>query len=1403
MADKDKKKSLKEQLEDIDFKSIGGLNIFDTPVSVSDTLRRIEEGREKEKIKQETEEALSLYPEGSKGFAEAAKDKTIIDAEENNEVSLGESVSNAIVSGAIKIPYGWAQLTAEIKDAIGDDVPVDQTNLAKLDAWFDSTVMGELMNYSEEKARATGSGRVVEFLTSIYGNYKLAGKPIMKAIQDPSSIKRTADGIVDKLIKAKKNGRYISSNSKNLKKTADKVKELNFGKRVKNWTGIAVGGGVTGGLIADNEDIGTWGDWLFEEGHYSSLDRTKKENSSDDALRMLKNRLKFGGEMAFPITPFFFGIGKFGKFASKYGGDAAFSTKATERWADKWIMKPFRARSDRPRPIFQGVQRLEGKQSVARNMAQELNRRVSYDYNNILQSSRKSAQVIDNPNIINDMIVNFMKNTPDVIKKGKIVFPGFKNEQVFGQSLMKLGAKQSEIDGLVANLFKYRNNMNIFKNSILKGGNLNVAPKQFNDIMNDRLQNFLSTEYKILTDKKMGAISGYKVTNDAVDAVAESYVRYAKSNGINLSKANARDAVYDIVDNVQLNPLTKTPEFVYPVQSIGADKAAQIKNIAENITAGGKFKADKAGGLIQTKSDLAAYKKLFGANQNAERVIINTMEDLGGIAARDNFYNAMREASDLLISQGKRGLVYPNRLQAITAFKGAKNQNKLKDIISSPDGLKLSANLAEEYYTSPLDGMFTNRVIADALKFGDKMPLSGITKSLAYRYMFLIPKGMTQFGKTVLGPFTHGRNFTSGAVTTISTGNASLLLTDPAVFGRAIKDAFNALQPQTMYRITKNPKYLNADADQAMYRFFLDEGMVNSSATYKEVMGIITDIGKGGDVFERMFKLFGQKMKKLSGTIDWAQDMYIAEDDIWKMINFFGENFKLKRAWNSAVKRGVIDPATGKKFTNADIPSDYDLMRKATQTVRNTLPNYAYVSDAVKATRRSPLGNFVSWPAEIMRTTGHLVKQGLMEIKDPILKRNGYERLIGLGTAYAVIPPMIVEGVRGLYGITRDQLQAMRELIAPWSTGSTLIPIRDKEGNYKYVDFSGAFFYDTVLNPVQQVISQAEIQDQAPLIPAMMDGMLKGVDRLLQPFFSESIYYGLIADLFIRGGQDRDGVRVWNEEDDLIDKYHKGMMHFAYTASPLSYPQLKRLYAAATNETIRGKEYDIPTELLGFFGARPVQIYPLETINFAIANFNASERNQRKLITENMFTGDPVEDKNFVLRQYLKANQKRLEDFSEMRRKIDAAIILNTNPKLIYKEFYDRGKGDLYVQVMKNKFIPFPSDMKWAHEKALEQQREKGIPNPLDGNSRILAIMEKILSKGQFLNQPFILNEEMFIKESKESGNQSSIQTPPLGDTPQPVVNTMQMAQKDPITNLTGTEEALLSPTDKVIAGRT
>ena len=48
----------------------------------------------------------------------------------------------------------------------------------------------------------------------------------------------------------------------------------------------------------------------------------------------------------------------------------------------------------------------------------------------------------------------------------------------------------------------------------------------------------------------------------------------------------------------------------------------------------------------------------------------------------------------------------------------------------------------------------------------------------------------------------------------------------------------------------------------------------------------------------------------------------------------------------------------------------------------------------------------------------------------------------------------------------------------------------------------------------------------------------------------------------------------------------------------------------------------------------------------------------------------------------------------------------------------------------------------------------------------------------------------------------TQIQTPPLNQTPMPKL-TQNTQQKDPITNLTRTEQALLSPSEKIIAGRT
>ena len=118
--------------------------------------------------------------------------------------------------------------------------------------------------------------------------------------------------------------------------------------------------------------------------------------------------------------------------------------------------------------------------------------------------------------------------------------------------------------------------------------------------------------------------------------------------------------------------------------------------------------------------------------------------------------------------------------------------------------------------------------------------------------------------------------------------------------------------------------------------------------------------------------------------------------------------------------------------------------------------------------------------------------------------------------------------------------------------------------------------------------------------------------------------------------------------------------------------------------------------------------------------------------------------------------------------------------------------------------------MKDAYERLSEKNN---IPNPL--SKRILKRINKIEKKlkKQRLNKDFIIDEERYlfdeqniIEKGIEMFKQKEATPLPKGFSeklPEPVVNTAQMAQKNPITNLTGTEEALLSPTDKVIAGRT
>ena len=449
--------------------------------------------------------------------------------------------------------------------------------------------------------------------------------------------------------------------------------------------------------------------------------------------------------------PFIYGTGKTAKLLATKGKDLAFSNSQLERWIDKFVGKPFRSRSNKPQQIFDNVQKLEGKKSSVKVLSDDIAKDFNQSLKKISKNSTRASEAIQNPRQLSEMFSNFILSTDDIVKKNNIVFAGFSKKSLtaFRNAMKKLGVGESSIDDLVTDAFNFRTTAAVLKNTINKNKNVNVATKELNQILNNRVKYNLGADYKIF-DMNMGLYDGFNPTLAAKELVARISQKYHKRNGEkDFSIDDAMIVVNNILKRVTKNPVSNTPEFPIGSVNILDDQAVQIVNIGDNITAGGKFKATKDGGLIQTKSDLEAFKTLFGSYKDAKNTIYNVMTDLGEIVARDNFYTSLLKENDLLLKKGERALFYPSYNAALAKLPYQE--------ISKP--LKLTTRLSDEVYTSPLDGMFTTKAWADAIKVGDQIIGSGLTRSLPYRAMMLIPKGISQAGKTILGPFTHLRNF--------------------------------------------------------------------------------------------------------------------------------------------------------------------------------------------------------------------------------------------------------------------------------------------------------------------------------------------------------------------------------------------------------------------------------------------------------------------------------------------------------------------------------------------------------------------------------------------------------------------------------------------------------------------
>ncbi len=235
-----------------------------------------------------------------------------------------------------------------------------------------------------------------------------------------------------------------------------------------------------------------------------------------------------------------------------------------------------------------------------------------------------------------------------------------------------------------------------------------------------------------------------------------------------------------------------------------------------------------------------------------------------------------------------------------------------------------------------------------------------------YQSLVLYPKGLSQVAKTILSPVTHMRNFVSASFFATANG----IIPD----GQAIKQAYQALQ--TPLKGTRQQNEL--------YEELLELGVVNSNVRLGDLTRLLEDVNFGETMTaDKGFRMLLKPLSKLKSV---SQDLYTAEDDFWKIASWAMEKSRLEKSLTS---KGLVK---GQSFTRNGIEQVFDdnfLKREAADIIKNNVPNYDYVSDFVKGLRKLPIGNFVSFPAEIARTGTNIIRRGLREINEEIILPDG------------------------------------------------------------------------------------------------------------------------------------------------------------------------------------------------------------------------------------------------------------------------------------------------------------------------------------------------------------------------------------------------------------------------------
>ncbi len=978
-----------------------------------------------------------------------------------------------------------------------------------------------------------------------------------------------------------------------------------------------------------------------------------------------------------------------------------------------------------------------------------------------------------------------VKSQADVYNAGKISPLAIQNQLEivthYLKNQVKLKKLPKELQASAQGLKKHLDN--------IKGEYLKLLPKgEIRNAFAKIIKNYMKKSFAVVTNPTYNPPK--KVVEDSIKAFRKI---------MNKNKDMREEALVSFPSTSRNKSMNQYAEaairtMIKDYKAFQGDPIQYFNMISKNL-----LRSDK---LMLTGEELpAVFRKLLGEEKNIRAEVLQTIVDLVSQVGNKKIYD---EIAQIGLKNGW-----------LKRTKGTLETSLQK--VGQLPGMG--------YLKSDISNLYAIPAFVQAIK-GSQGILDSLLKSNIYRGM-LQYKTAVQFGKTGLSPDTQIRNVTSTPLFPIGYGWLG--------GSGTVDDAFKFIyQDITGAGVKKNTPQFIEEVGR-----YIKLGGLDESIEAQELLAVVKKLSENPNFVDKVIAK-GLRTK----FIERATQFYQAGDNVWKMYAIRWNKNNLTEIFKNNLKelRKQEELITGEKYnpisriTGKIKTFDEAVEELAVWYARNLMPTYSLVPEAVRIIRLLPVGNFISWPSEIIRLTGTAFRTAFREASSTNLaiQQNGLRKLIGMSLTFGGAAYVGDKVYEQYTGVDREMIEAYKRSFAPeYDRNAKFTAVKPLDDNVlTIVNSSYSDVWDYVKRPIRAFMGQiGKIQTPKEIDDFVLKATGEATVELLQPFTTtalgiEPLLDVLPAGLGGRGGKTKNNFSVYSDTDSWPTISYKSLKHIFRAAAPGGILQADKYGDLAYRAY---KDRTFPNEVIqalisSLTGRKIRRVDLLELLNRQAGKLAPTIKGDLT-VSEGFYRFSDWETRGpkQVARQYQQIQEEAFIQQRNILQFVKDARTLKIPDYKIEEVLNRRFRNKTLVSnvMYSETFTPYnyySGLFEDRYQKALRDTEKQGRPAPNYNFVVPITELEAVKSRNYNLDLNVSYAENMRIKAEQKQEfekappqkdpnenilkllqeQEAKIKTPPLPKQPEPVVEQVASA---PVTNtgLTASETALLSPSEQAI----